>query len=206
MTVFWTFLLFIFVVYAIAPTPGEPDYRMRCAEWPWKALARIVSRERVRKWIIRAAMARPYTHLPGYMDRYWVFNPYDKINGNEVKATRWLPSVRVHHILRRDEDRHLHDHPWNARTIILGGCYEEHRLEDGVRVLRRRRRGSSARINFGEYHAITAVSPGGVWTLFITFGYRGTWGFLVDGKKVPWRDYMDLYPEKPWAEDDKAAQ
>lgn len=32
----------------------------------------------------------------------------------------------------------------------------------------------------------------GVYTLFITGPYRGTWGFLVGGVKVKWRDYLGL--------------
>lgn len=48
----------------------------------------------------------------------------------------------------------------------------------------------TAALRFGEYHRITEVSEGGVWTLFVTGRYRGTWGFLVNGKKVPWREYL----------------
>jgi hypothetical protein len=33
---------------------------------------------------------------------------------------------------------------------------------------------------------------GGATTLFITGKYRGTWGFLVDGVKVPWREYLGI--------------
>lgn len=179
----------------------------------WTVFAWIVSRVRVRDYLIERAMRTPYTNIPGYMNRYWLFNAYDKVNGNEVTPIKWLPSVRIHHILRRDNDRHLHDHPWDARTVILKGWYTEVRLEHGLETMyenmRRsflRIRGYTGPINHGEYHTITSVSDGGVWTLFITFGYLSTWGFLVDGEKVPWREYMDMYPEKPWAQDDKDSQ
>jgi hypothetical protein len=33
-----------------------------------------------------------------------------------------------------------------------------------------------------------------VWTLFITWRYQGTWGFDVDGSKVPWREYLGIKP------------
>ena len=169
---------------------------------PWAFISWFVSRERVRDYLIKRAMRTPYSHLPGYMDRYWLFNAYDKVNGNEVTPIKWLPSIRIHHILRRDDDRHMHDHPWDARTIILDGHYIERRLgQEGIFLIRKR--GDTASLKFGEYHTITYVPDGGVWTLFITFGYKGTWGFLVDGKKVQWRDYLDIKPDGPWSNQEK---
>ena len=211
---FWTVLLclaFAFFATAIAPMPGK-GYTSRFVGWMWLIVSWIVSRRVVADWLIQRAMRTPYTHLPGYMNRYWLFNAYEKMFGQEVSPIRWLPSVRVHHILRRDNDRHKHDHPWDARTIILKGYYIEDKvIEHGrdadagyyERVMRSARHpGSTAPILFGDYHSVAEVSEGGVWTLFITFGYQGTWGFLVDGVKVPWRDYMQMHPEKPWASDE----
>lgn len=183
---------------------------------PWAMFAWVVSRERVSAYIIKRAMRTPYFHLPEYMNRYWLFNPYSKVDGVEVTPIKWLPSVRVHHILRRDNDRHLHDHPWDARTVVLKGFYAEERLSErdhetlelvgGWKPEREaflRLPGYTGPINHGEYHTITSVSDGGVWTLFITFGYKSTWGFLVDGKKVPWREYLDMNPDGPWSEQEK---
>ena len=212
--VFWTILialLFAFIATASAPLPG-PGYKPRIVTWFWSAFAWTVSRPRVADWLIRRAMRTPYTHLPGYMNRYWLLNAYEKANGKEVTSIRWLPSVRVHHILRRDNDRHKHDHPWDARTIILKNYYFEDRIVEHGRdanggYYERTSRsarfpGDTAPILFGDYHSVAEVPEGGVWTLFITFGYQGTWGFLVDGVKVPWREYMEMHPEKPWASDD----
>lgn len=211
---FWTILLcllFAFFAIAIAPMPGK-GYTMRAVGWLWRIFAWVVSRPRIANWLIQRAMRTPYTHLPGYMNRFWLFNPYEKRSGQEVTPIRWLPSVRVHHILRRDNDRHKHDHPWDARTVILKNYYVEDRITDyGVtadgqfyeRTSRSTRfPGDTAPILFGDYHSVAEVPEGGVWTLFITFGYQGTWGFLVDGVKVPWREYMEMYPEKPWASEE----
>lgn len=154
----------------------------------WHVLAWLLSRAPIRRLLIKWSFRRPYTHIGEYMRRFWVFNPYP---ADSSGAESRLPSARIHHILREDDDRHLHDHPWDARTVILSGWYDE-KLEDGTVV--RRSRGYTGRINFGQYHSIVAVSPGGVWTLFITYRYRGTWGFLVDGAKVPWRKYLGLPP------------
>lgn len=156
-----------------------------------KFLAWFVSRPSVTRWLILRAMRTPYLHLDGYMDRFWLFNPYQpESDGRGAKYGRLFPSVRIHHILRKDLDRAKHDHPWDARTVILWGWYKEIRLENGQDKHYFRYAGNTARLNFGEYHTITEVSDGGVWTLFITWPYKGTWGFLVDGVKVPWREYL----------------
>lgn len=168
----------------------------------WRPLARFLTRPAVADRLINYAMRTPYSHLPSnddpsYMARYWVFNPYDRV----TNVARWAPlipfSIRVHHIKRADNERHLHDHPWNARTIILWGWYIEEREAYRVRQgrcsiinLHTRRPGDTARLGFEEYHRICEVSPGGVWTLFISWRWRGVWGFLVDGVKVPWREYL----------------
>ena len=153
----------------------------------WRAVAAYVTRPLVMARMWARASKTPYFHLPGYMSRYWLFNPYD----NATYSRRWwfLPfSIRLHHIHRADNDRHDHDHPWNARTVILRGWYWEER--EGVAY--RRTMGDTATLNFGEYHRITEVSPGGVWTLFITYRKCGDWGFRVDGRKIPHREYFEL--------------
>ena len=168
----------------------------------WELFALVVSFPPIRNALIWWAKKHPYRHLEGYMDRWWVFNPYDEATGKK-RYFQWMPSVRVHHILREDKARHLHDHPWDARTIILKGFYRERKLTDyGEKhgqyyehtATNYRGVGDTATILHGSYHAIDAVSQGGVWTLFITYKYRGTWGFLVNGKKVPWREYEEVYP------------
>lgn len=162
-------------------------------EYLWKLLAYIVSRKPVADWLIRRSWRTPYIEIPDYMERWWLFNRYSEIGSFDRVERRFpkLPSIRIHHILRADVADHLHDHPWNARTIILKGWYEEVK-ETGSKFFyqqHRREAGDTAPINFGEYHHIKEVSPGGVWTLFFTWEYKGMWGFLVDGKKMPWREY-----------------
>lgn len=171
-------------------------------------LARFLARPRVADAIIRYAQQTPYMHLPSnedpsYMMRWWVFNPYNRHNNKP--RFRWCPwSIRVHHIRREDSDRVMHDHPWNARTFILKGWYIEVRenpdYDDSIIPhagnwplgLKWRRAGDTAKLGFGEYHAIREVSDGGVYTLFISGPWQGVWGFLVNGVKVPWRTYLNL--------------
>lgn len=183
----------------------------------WKAIAWLVSRPWIATALIRVSQLRPFSEIRNqagvlYMSRWWVFNPYPKSSQDR----RWwhLPiSIRVHHIVRPDDDRALHDHPWNARTIILRGWYTEKRPSDLSKtqlsaetqdLINRcsaqgnyelaeyftRRPGDTATLRVGEYHTITDVSEGGVYTLFISGKWRADWGFLVNGVKVWWREYL----------------
>jgi hypothetical protein len=164
----------------------------------WNTIAHIVAKPAVADWLIRRALRTPYSPIIKggrlYMDRYWLFNAYPDTGESGADRKRWrFPiSVRVHHIMLPDQDRDLHDHPWNARTILLRGGYVEEREGQSITRLT----GDTAPLRFGEYHRITQLTPGGAWTLFITGRYRGTWGFKVNGAKVPWREYLGLPPKR----------
>lgn len=186
----------------------------------WRAVARIVTIPAITDRLIERAQRTPYKHITArndptnvYMGRWWLFNPYPPEDGEDTRSwlRKRLPSIRIHHIRRPDDDGACHDHPWNARTTVLRGYYEEERPQHLVpvgiswfpvwtkdNVLRagfHRARGYTGRLLFGEYHRIREVSPAGVWTLFITWKKQGTWGFLVKGAKVPWREYLGLEPK-----------
>lgn len=153
----------------------------------WELIAYIVSRPSVADWLIRQAQRTPYFHLEGYMERWWVFNPTPAKNNGDGRRFKWLPSIRIHHILRGDHERHQHNHPWDARTIILKGSY----LEKRTYCLYNRYAGDTASIKANDFHTIDSVSPGGVWTLFITWRWRHTWGFQTKHGFVPWRMYLE---------------
>lgn len=170
----------------------------------WRLVASIVSRPAVFERLKKRAMRTPYTEIRGangdlYMRRFWLFNPYRKDAQGGVIGGKWgwlgLPSIRLHHIMLPDVDRHLHDHPWNARTIVLDGWYGEVKPFTGLFGTKMlagysRERGYTGRLMFGEYHRITDVPFVGVWTMFFTWKYQGTWGFEVDGVKVPYKQYL----------------
>jgi hypothetical protein len=181
----------------------------------WRLVAWVVTRPAVFAWLQKVSAPHPYDHIESadgrdvYMYRFWLFNPYGKKPNGRALPARWgrLPSIRLHHIMRADGDRDMHDHPWNARTILLRGWYVEERPSnmwdqgDGTkhyegeslpREVHYRYAMGTNRLLFGQYHRITEVSTGGVWTLFFTWKYQGTWGFLVDGKKVSYREYLGL--------------
>lgn len=148
----------------------------------WKFIARVLARPAVVRKLVVFSSRTPYSHLPGYMFRWWLLPRFD-----------FLPfSIRIHHILRADSDRHLHDHDWSFRSIILSGWYKEERLDrKGVRRLYYRATGTSHTFTKGDYHRIVRVSPGGVITLVIMTKKRESkWGFLVNGVHVNHSDYI----------------
>ena len=163
----------------------------------WCVIAKFLSLKPISGWLIGRAKKTPYSPIVKdgmvYMERFWLFNPYKSIDGQQMESKLWwFPwSMRIHWIRLPDQDRDMHDHPWNARTIILRGGYIEQRL-DGERS---RVFGDTATLRFGEYHRIKTIFPGGAWTLFISGPYQGTWGFLVDVVKVKWRTYLGLEDE-----------
>lgn len=166
---------------------------------------------RVLNWIadklIERAKRTPYVHLAGYMNRWWLV-PYN----------RFGIAARVHQILRPDEDRHPHDHPWWYVTIILRGGYWEItpelgvQMSDGAWLATRRWRGPGSILfrratSFHRLELRPSTVPANVrpygrdfvscWTLFITGPKRkdhdpehSCWGFLVDGVKIPADVYL----------------
>lgn len=127
--------------------------------------------------------------------------------------------VRLHWIRQSDGDRELHDHPFNYRTFILKGWYNEefidstrHRLLNGpalrqwqgskrhlpeyamlgVRERRLMKPGMSALSPLGQFHRIAQVADDGVWTLFCMGQDTGKWGFLVDGRWMRSHDFFKL--------------
>jgi hypothetical protein len=172
----------------------------------WRLVAWVVTRPAVFAWLQKVSATHPYDHIESadgrdvYMYRFWLFNAYGKDARREVIPPRWprLPSIRLHRIMVRDSDRDPHNHPWEARTIVLRGWYVEERPYSGpfadmvdARETHYRYKGYTGPLLPGQYHRITEVSPGGVWTLFFTWKKAGPWGFLVDGKFVPWREYLN---------------
>lgn len=95
--------------------------------------------------------------------------------------------IYIHEILRSDEDRDLHDHPWNFLSIVLRHGYIElfpngeykcrfprswvfHRAEDAHKV---------------ELYEKPA------WTLVFVGRKRREWGFHTSDGWVHWQDYLD---------------
>lgn len=141
--------------------------------------------ERLIDWLIDKAKRDPYLHIDDYMERYWL-----------IKRRWWLPfSIRVHHILRSDDDRHLHDHPWLNISIVLRGGYFEVTPKTQICNCTPldpvwRKRGSIVFRLPSTRHRLVVQPGDDVWSLFIMGPKVQDWGFyLDDGSKVLWQDY-----------------
>jgi hypothetical protein len=142
----------------------------------WKIIAFLLTFNN--NWLTEKLYARalktPYIHLGDYMRRYWLFK------------TPWL-CARFHVILRPDAGRHLHDHPFWFRSIILEGSYLEEMLGGELNAYHR------GDVNFmGPYtfHKISSIRGRYVLTL-VFHGPRllKSWGFLVGGNRIHHSNY-----------------
>lgn len=99
----------------------------------------------------------------------------------------WTPFFRVklHHILRSDEDRELHDHPWAFTSVILWRGYVEVEPHRTRRVLP----GSVVRHKATDSHRLILDHP--AWTLVFVGGIRRTWGFQTEDGWVDHEKYLD---------------
>lgn len=163
----------------------------------WNPIAQfIAARPRLVDWLVARAQRTPYFHIEGedgvYMRRWWLM-PRWSLQEDEhgyLMPKVWMPfSIRVHHICRPDHDRDLHDHPFNYRTVILRGYYLE---EDIFAQVHRRVAGDTVAATAQTFHRIFEVPAEGVWTLFVMGKRTNKWGFLVGGRKVHWRTYLDI--------------
>ena len=88
---------------------------------------------------------------------------------------------------------------------MRGHYWEKRKVGDGALEILRSA-GDTALLRRGDYHSITYVPKGGVWTLFFTWdrvddlSEDGDWGFLENGQHVPWRVYKRAHPDGPWSD------
>lgn len=161
------------------------------------------------KWVARRlllhAVARPYRHLYHadgrlYMLRYWLLKLGRGAVIDGVVMPRWL-GARLHMIESSDDDRAYHDHPWWFITIILAGGYWEHRPRratmdlhsdaawPSVDVATWHGPGSILFRRARDWHRLELPEGKDAVTLFIHGRRSNGWGFLKDGRKIPWRDF-----------------
>lgn len=128
---------------------------------------------------------------------------------SQVYLRRWylmrfpkLFSLRLHHILLPDTDRHPHDHPWPFVSIILRGGYDEV-WSEGADEFRRTYKHlwswSTAKVrktvrrishhNSTDLHQIVRFHRGSTWSLFITGPEKRVWGFQTEDGWMDWKRY-----------------
>jgi hypothetical protein len=168
---------------------------------------------RIADWIIAKAKKTPYDHLTDYMLRYWLvpFPEAGSASSTGCYKAMWYRNpfvwlcqkldvaARVHCILRSDDARAFHDHPWPYLTIILkGGYYEVRPMYDksGLYLGDETKWHGPGSILFRpakSWHRLVILEGQPAWTVFITGKYQQRWGFLPQPKtKISYRDYLGL--------------
>lgn len=96
--------------------------------------------------------------------------------------------IYLHHFTRADQDKHLHDHPWNFYSLVLKGGYIEKTISGDVI----RKPGNFGYIPGEKFHQIKSLPTGSSWTLIFRGKRFREWGYLVDGKWMEHQKYRTL--------------
>lgn len=105
-----------------------------------------------------------------------------------------LGSIRLHHFIRPDDQRHLHDHPWWFITFMLKGSYIDKADINGIRHEDILKVGS---IRFRPSNHTHIVDTHNSWTLVITGRLKRNWGFWTEHGFRPVRNYFAQYGYAP---------
>jgi hypothetical protein len=132
----------------------------------------------------RVALSRKPDVLIGgaedtYMRRWWVI-PRNKIF-----------NIYLHHFLRSDDDRALHDHPWLNMSILLEGSYVEHTIAAGGVQRRVEYSAGAVKLRGAAYAHRVELNKGPCWSLFITGPVMREWGFHCPAGWRPWKQFVD---------------
>jgi hypothetical protein len=117
-------------------------------------------------------------------------------------AKNWLGGVYIHKIMRSDDDRALHDHPWKFTSFILDGEYTEITPECPEGKLWKA--GSMIKHEAEDAHRLVLDKP--VWTLVFVGKKTREWGFYAKDGWVHWRSYLnDKFSSSPRTLDKEVA-
>ena len=109
----------------------------------------------------------------------------------QILKTSWF-SIYFHGIYRKDDDKHLHDHPWNYISIILkGSFFEVYQHEGGEQTIKCLNAISFIKRKATTFHKIYTLNTPAVYTLFITGKEHKEWGYLVNDKFIQHSEYRE---------------
>lgn len=93
----------------------------------------------------------------------------------------WTPwfGVYIHRIYKADDDKFLHDHPWDYFSMILKGSYTEMYCNVIVNYTRRLDPGNWGFNKATRFHKIYELNSESVTTLFITCRRKRDWGYHI---------------------------
>jgi hypothetical protein len=120
-----------------------------------------------------------------YLRRWWV-----------IPRNKWF-NIYLHHFIRSDDDRALHDHPWVNLSILLRGSYREHMPGDIVKLRKPWRPWAFWRMPMRKataLHAVELIGGKQVWTLFITGPKIREWGFACPNGWRHWEEFVSITP------------
>jgi len=111
----------------------------------------------------------------------------------------WTPWAKLylHHILRSDGDRHLHDHPFDFWSLIIWNGYWE--------VIPDREFGTWSKMRLAiwlvrkkaeELHRLELFGNKPTWTLVWAGRKRRDWGFKTEDGWIHWQCYQQWKQDK----------
>lgn len=130
---------------------------------------------------------------------FWAFGePYLELRGHKegLYLRRWClftcpwGRVYLHNLIGPDPDRDPHNHPWNARVLVLRGSYVQY-IVTGPNQVRSQHIRWTNTLGAG-YHRIISVRPN-TWTLTLTGPVVRSWGFLRNTVHIHWKIYIEHY-------------
>lgn len=108
------------------------------------------------------------------------------------KRRRWWCNLYFHEMLRDDDDRALHDHPWWSLSFVLSDYLAEVYQEQppaGPTRYRRFRKGQLVLRRPHSAHRLVVSTNRVAYTLFLTGPYVREWGFHCPQGWRRWQDY-----------------
>lgn len=147
---------------------------IRC-EWLTKRLARS-------SWVERCLFDREPDQIIGGEGSPYLYR------WRLLKGRRKWGNVYLHLILRDDDDRALHDHPWPSVSFVLSGPLSEVRLVDGVETVRCFNVGDIVFRSPSATHRLFLSSVPAL-TLFVVGPRVREWGFHCPKGWRHWRAF-----------------
>ena len=112
----------------------------------------------------------------------------------QIIKTPWF-SLYLHNILKEDQDRHQHDHPWNISVLILWGGY----WEESGNKLKFCRPGTVVKHKYNEFHKIKEILAS-TWSLALVSNPKHKWGYNTEQGWIDNKKYRELKRSGVWDE------
>lgn len=140
---------------------------------------------------------RSYANVPPlgqWADEFMASRPPDFVIGDNYLRRWWViprnkeQNIYLHEILHSDDDRAMHDHPWENRTYVIRGGYLEH-TPHGVYE---RRAGETIVRPATALHRLEVLPGVPAITLFFTGPVVREWGFACPQGWRRWQDFVGV--------------